>query len=50
MNSIIPEGSVLEPTLLNLLFNSLFEMKLRDNTTLFGFVDNIAIVTVANIA
>lgn len=47
VNSGVPQGSVLGPTLWNILYDELLETELPDGATLFGFADDVALVVVA---
>lgn len=47
INSGIPQGSILGPTLWNILYNDLLETEFTQGTKLIGFADDIAMVVVA---
>lgn len=44
INSGVPQGSVLGPTLWNILYDNLLEMEMPEGTTLIGFADDVALV------
>lgn len=47
INSGVPQGSVLGPTLWNVQYDSLLRMEQSEGVTLIGFADDIAVVVVA---
>jgi hypothetical protein len=47
VNSGVPQGSILGPTLWNLLYDEVFKIKLGDNTELIGFADDLALMVKA---
>lgn len=44
INSGVPQGSVLGPTLWNILYDSLFKIKLPEEATLVGFADDVVLI------
>lgn len=47
INSGVPQGSVLGPTLWNILYDDLLESEMPDGVELVGFADDVAMVVVA---
>lgn len=47
INSGVPQGSVLGPTLWNTLYDDLLEMEMPEGVTLIGFADDVAMVASA---
>lgn len=47
ITSGVPQGSVLGPTLWNVIYDGLLRIELHEQTTIIGFADDIAIVVTA---
>lgn len=47
INSGVPQGSILGPTLWNILYDKLFDLDMPEDVTLVGFADDVAMVVKA---
>ena len=47
MTSGVPQGSVLRPLIWNIMYDGVLRLRLPNGTTIVGFADDIAIVSIA---